>query len=392
MSESVTADFRSRFVTIGDRMRAVGDRSSGFDYMRLILAAGVIVLHGSIVCHGQLVEIEVWQSPARPIFRMILPMFFALSGFLVAGSLMRSRTLVMFLGLRIIRIFPALSVEVALSALILGPMFTSRALSTYFHSDEFSAYWWNIIGHVHYLLPGVFETNPNPGVVNGQLWTVPYELYCYLTITCLTLAGAIGRRWILSAAAAAITFAYLAYREAAHGMIEASIIGPLPGAMLVVCFLLGAAIHFYRDEIPFGMVAGAIAFGASALLLSWMPYGDYLAAWPVAYATVCLGLLDPMRTPIVKGADYSYGLFLYGYPIQQALAATSDALRYWPVNVVATMIVGSLVAILSWRFVERPALGMRSRLRALEELWLKRAAAPENSPRQGAATDAAPLS
>src|SRR4029077_15672800 len=108
--------------------------------------------HSVIVCYGQLAEIAFWKSEARPIVRLILPMFFALSGFLVAGSLERSRTLLMFLALRVIRIFPALSVEVLLSALILGPIFTSISFKSYFSSSEFWEYFLNIVGHVHFRL------------------------------------------------------------------------------------------------------------------------------------------------------------------------------------------------------------------------------------------------
>ena len=59
-------------------------------------------------------------------------MFFCLSGFLVAGSLERCRTPISFAGLRIFRIFPALVVEVLLSALILGPLLTHYSLKMYF--------------------------------------------------------------------------------------------------------------------------------------------------------------------------------------------------------------------------------------------------------------------
>ena len=126
-------------------------------------------------------------------------MFFALSGFLVAGSLLRSRTVAMFLASRIIRIFPALSVEVLLSAVLLGPLFTSLTLAQYFRSHEFWGYWWNLVGHVHFRLPGVFDANPNPNVVNGQLWTVPYELYCYVLLALVTLIGGVRHRWIVVA-------------------------------------------------------------------------------------------------------------------------------------------------------------------------------------------------
>jgi peptidoglycan/LPS O-acetylase OafA/YrhL len=64
-----------------------------------------------------------------------------------------------------------------------------------------------------------------------------------------------------------------------------------------------------------------------ALLL--VPNGDYLIAFPVAYMTIYLGLLNPGRQKLLLSGDYSYGIFLYGYPIQQAVAAFGPVMHEW---------------------------------------------------------------
>jgi peptidoglycan/LPS O-acetylase OafA/YrhL len=110
---------------------------------------------------------------------MILPMFFALSGFLVTGSLFRTRTLTEFIALRLLRLVPALAVEVTLSAVVLGALFTSLPIGQYFSDPAFWKYFLNIAGRIHYSLPGVFQDNPIP-IVNISLWTIPYELEWYL--------------------------------------------------------------------------------------------------------------------------------------------------------------------------------------------------------------------
>ena len=91
----------------------------------------------------------------------------ALSGFLVAGSLERTRAR-QFVVLRALRLVPALAVEVTLSALLLGAFFTTLPLWRYLQSPELGGYFGNIVGFVHFTLPGVFERNPAPGVVNSQ--------------------------------------------------------------------------------------------------------------------------------------------------------------------------------------------------------------------------------
>ena len=87
------------------------------------------------------------------------------------------------------RIFPALTVEVFVSALIIGPLLTNVRWRDYFSSGVFFSYFLNVTGNIHYYLPGVFGGNPTADLVNVQLWTIPLELYCYLIITILAVLG-----------------------------------------------------------------------------------------------------------------------------------------------------------------------------------------------------------
>ena len=95
--------------------------------------------------------------------------FFALSGFLVAGSALRTKSVRVFLSFRVLRIVPALMTEVALSALVLGPIVTVKPLAQYFSGAEFYQYFGNILGLVRYPLPGVFANNPRANFVNANL-------------------------------------------------------------------------------------------------------------------------------------------------------------------------------------------------------------------------------
>ena len=137
--------------------------------MRLGLACSIVGLHTILTGQGIPADVDLATGPWRPFLRLILPMFFALSGFLVGSSLERCRTLGMFLGLRAIRIYPALIVEVILSAFILGPLVTTFQLGDYFHDPLFRQYLLNAVGDVHFTLPGIFASNPLPNVMNGQL-------------------------------------------------------------------------------------------------------------------------------------------------------------------------------------------------------------------------------
>lgn len=95
---------------------------------------------------------------------------------------------------------------------------------------------------------------------------------------------------------------------------------------------------------------------------------DTLCPVQVAYATIYIGLMNPPRNPLVLGGDYSYGLFIYGFPLQQALAASPFFSHYWVVNMIVAMPVLMLAAFLSWWYVEKPALGLRVYLKKLEAI------------------------
>src|SRR5258708_1045719 len=111
--------------SLAQRLTDTAHRPSGFDYLRLILSLGVIGSHSVLLTGSDWIyETPAW-SVLGIVVSMIVPMFFALSGFLVAGSLERSGTLTKFLGLRVVRIMPALSVEVFISAIVLGALFTT---------------------------------------------------------------------------------------------------------------------------------------------------------------------------------------------------------------------------------------------------------------------------
>lgn len=114
----LASDAPSPLKTFGAVMAA--GRTTGFDYMRLVLATAVLCTHSIDVSYGVKFTIEFANGPIRPLIALLLPMFFALSGFLVAGSLERCRSLVSFMGLRVIRLAPALAFETVLAALILG--------------------------------------------------------------------------------------------------------------------------------------------------------------------------------------------------------------------------------------------------------------------------------
>ena len=335
--------------TILDEIQKGTGVTAGFDYLRLGLAIAVLVWHSIILTSGSLaVYHDLWSGPFRFLIAAILPMFFALSGFLVTGSLVRTR-LHQFAALRVLRLAPALAVEVVLSALVLGALFTTRPLQDYLTSPELGGYFGNILGLVHFTLPGVFEHNRVPRVVNSQLWTIPFELECYVSLGVVSLL--MGLRYRRVFVALLVLFS-LAATAGAVLKDSVSPFGPLQGRVLVLAFLAGVGIHLYRDRIPYSPVIGVVAAIASMVLLQ-IANTAYLAAFPVAYLTVWLGLMRPPKIPF---GDLSYGVYLFHFPAEQTIAHLFPGIGSWWQMTLIVLPPTLLCAWLSWNLVEQPIL------------------------------------
>lgn len=345
-----------RFTTIDSRLKASGGHPSGFDYLRIFLAAEVLAWHTVLMSYGHEVQNDMLNtSLLRAIPALILPMFFALSGFLVAGSLDRSHSFLRFMVLRFLRIFPALCIVVVLSAVVLGPLITVYSIKDYFSDPLFGKYFLTLLGIVQNELPGVFVSNPFPTIVNGQLWTIPREMLCYTILGCASVVG-IFRRPYIFLFLALIGQLLFAFRVAFGDPI---IWGNVPPNVLYLCFFAGSTFYLFKNVIPFHLGAAMTALTTSIIII-YIPGGAYFVAFPVAYATVCLGLLSPPKTFLVKTGDYSYGLYLFAFPIQQLMAMQTTLANEWYINLGLSLPVSLAVAYCSWHLVEKNALKLKN--------------------------------
>lgn len=353
----------ARVPTFQDKMQSAGGVTTGFDYLRIGLAVAVLGWHANALSARSVeLDAELWSGPFRFLPAAIIPLFFALSGFLVTGSLGRTR-LHQFVTLRVIRLIPALVVEITLSAAVVGLAFTTLPASQYLASKGFYAYFLNIVGDIHFVLPGVFGEDPVHGVVNGQLWTIPFELECYLALVLLAVVTATRRRLAFAAVVAALSIAFTVRVLLGHPISPTT---HAPGRVLVFCFLAAVSLYLYRDAIPYSGFLGAVSAVATAVFLQ-MPDASYLAAFPAAYLTVYLGL---MRPPAIPFGDLSYGVYLFHWPIQQSIAHAVPGVRSWWLMMLISLPLTAVCAWLSWNWIEKPILMQKKPiLAAVDRVW-----------------------
>ncbi|MFE1601521.1 acyltransferase family protein [Methylobacterium sp. ID0610] len=331
--------------------------TTGFDYLRIGLATAVVLWHSFPISYGQWAYDTALGLPVRALISLILFMFFALSGFLVAGSLERNR-LPAFLSLRALRIFPALTVEVLLSALVLGPFLTTLPIAQYFSDHLFFRYILNAVGIISFRLPEVFHTNPYPAVVNGSLWTVPYELECYIALALVALLGFVRRPRLflcLCLVGAALLTAYFVAMDKPQQISS--------GRALVFSFMIGVLIYVWRAHIP---LLRSLAAVSALLCLIMLQRSElfYFACFPAAYLTVYIGLQNWSVPALMRTGDYSYGIYLFAFPIQQVVASWPMLQKWW-INFPISLLFCLLYAVFSWHAIEAPLM---RRKRAVVEL------------------------
>jgi peptidoglycan/LPS O-acetylase OafA/YrhL len=347
----------------------------GFDFLRVGLAISIVMTHAALLSgRDEYVRTSVfWYTEYA-----LVPMFFALSGFLVAGSAMRL-SLKNFLVNRGLRIIPALAVDIVICALIIGPLMTKASYTTYFTSQSFYTYFLNITGWIHYDLPGVFKDNFSSNV-NGALWTVPYEIACYGVMSLLIVTGFLKRRFLTLLA----TLAYLVLGFFVELQFGKEILPPLlfkiihafsvsRGAQLLAAFLMGVLCYQYRTEIPYRR---SVFFLSVLICLLSMIYLDsrsissvpnrFIVLPALVYVTIWVGL-SPVPIPrFFHTGDYSYGIYLYHDPLLQVLIALLPLSVItgpfgWVILIVFGLIMVGSLATFSWHFIEKPILGLRKK-------------------------------
>jgi peptidoglycan/LPS O-acetylase OafA/YrhL len=333
----------------------------GFDSFRLILALSVVLVHSSFLSYGVAGSQTVRSAPLACFMLSLLPLFFSLSGFLVAGSALRLRNTGTFLLFRALRIVPALAVEVAISALILGPLLTSLPLAEYFSKPDFLAYFGNIIGHVRFALPGVFEGLPVDGVVNGNVWTLRPEFQCYAIMALLMLGRVAYSRSLTTLLWSIASVAIVIYNQVSDDLAPAGYFGP---TLLVYSFVTGVVAFHWRTHIRLNSTLALIC-AISVYFLMLLPKNALFSIPALTYLMIWIGA---QRLPRISG-DYSYGIYLFSYPIQQTVVSVFPSMREWWLLFPVGATIAILIAALSWHLIERPALRLKKPVLAISQYW-----------------------
>jgi peptidoglycan/LPS O-acetylase OafA/YrhL len=338
---------------------ALADEGNAFNAVRFAAAAAVIVSHSYALIVGELAGEPLFGLTPYTLGQHAVTVFFALSGLMLARSWDRGRDIRRFAAARLLRIYPALIACGVVTAFAIGPLATALSPAAYYAARETLSYPL-LIGALFNDadLPGVFATGPKPGAINFSLWTIKYELAAYVVFAVAAVLGLAGRRWLVTAAAVGLAGAVVVL-----GRLDpvGALAPAVPAGRFFLAFALGATAYAWRARLPLRLdllAAATLAAFAVQALVPALAQAAFVAL--ASYGALVVGSLRA-RGPAALAArhDLSYGLYLYGWPIQQLILPYGD---WHPLVHAAAASVPALgLAALSWFLVERPALSLKVR-------------------------------
>ncbi len=333
-------------------------RSNALNVLRLALAAEVMLFH-SWPLIGRMPPTWILQL----FFSVGVDGFFAISGFLITRSWLTDPRVRDYLAARALRILPGFYVCLAVTAFVFAP------LSLLIQGGSA----WKLLGStapleyvmknsaVAYLQPSIVGTLhgvPGGAAWNGSLWSLVWELLCYLAVALIGVVGLANRRWVSPVLLVVAVCAALAFPPLTFSSVWTI---PQLAARSAIMFAAGAVMYQWRDVIParWSLVAVSVVIVFAA---GFLPDYRLVAALPLAYVVIISGALLRHKRLRLR-TDLSYGLYIYAFPTQQTLAVcgltTLNPFAFFLLSTISTL----PLAALSWFVIEKPSLALKRRLK-----------------------------
>lgn len=334
------------------------NKNNNFNVLRLSAALVVLYIH-SYGLSGQVPD--QMTTPIAYFIAQIgnlgVDMFFLISGFLVTRSYLSRKNIRAFLWARFLRIYPSLFFALLFSIFIVGWYDTQLETKNYLLHHRLPIFFLTNLSlyKTELSLPGVFVDNVFKNSINGSLWTLPAEARLYLYVVLCGMLGLFSKRYRSILFACVMLGLYLFYPE--HIPLIADNDLYFYPAFL---FLIGSLFYINKAFIP--------ANGWLVLVLLM------LLVYTVYFLPECKAIIYTLSLPYFvfwgayngswlnvtnKLGDYSYGLYIYAFPIQQFIISRSPDLsvdRFFVYSVLLALIP----AILSWHLLEKPALKLKT--------------------------------
>ncbi|MCX7086643.1 MAG: acyltransferase [Methylococcales bacterium] len=329
--------------------------NNNLNALRMIAASLVLYGH-SFVFLGLPAPLFLSWAPLGSLGVFI---FFTISGYLITQSWQNDPHLGRFFIRRALRIVPGLIVCILLSIFVLCPIFTTLTLNDYFKSDFTWGYLHNIALYITYYLPGVFAENRVPNAVNGSLWSLPIEFLMYIIVAIIGFLR--GNKWVFLMLTITFVFTTYFWAQRTEQMLIMYASDLRQAFICGTYFWVGATFYLFNIKRFFSLSTALLACIGLLCLERWVPTLSIMT-WLLLPITVLAFGLDKnqLLSRLTNSGDYSYGIYIYAFPIQQAVVYLYPNLPF-EIYLPICFTLAFVCAILSWHLIERPALALKPR-------------------------------
>jgi peptidoglycan/LPS O-acetylase OafA/YrhL len=334
---------------------------NSFDFIRLLLAIVVVFSHSAWVGYRQL----IFTIPAKDMQSQIdlgqisVFGFFAISGFLIANSWIRSKDIVDFMQKRFYRLFPGYWVCIFICVSFFAPLYfvlNENNLFDYFGKNGLNStnyFWKNILLDVKTRNIGDILKNTTNDEINGPLWSLIFEFRAYILLAIFGIIGIFKNKFTIFLPF--LFFWYSHYNVVFNPEYRVwfeTWVGDYKIAILFSYFFAGAVFLVWKDKIIMDWKLFVLAL-ISLIYVVIIDQFALIASLSFTYITIYLAAVLPIRNLSKKIGDWSYGIYIYSWPIQNLLFLLGVAkLGLWPYTFIS-IVVSCGAGWLSWNFIEK---------------------------------------
>jgi peptidoglycan/LPS O-acetylase OafA/YrhL len=337
--------------TLEELMASNRGRDNNFNLLRFFAAFAVVLAHSFAMYDVRDQYDPLWIAFGTGLGDFAVNVFFVTSGFLIAKSWSQRRSLLPFAWARAVRILPALWLSTLLLVIVAGIAFSPLPLRDFMTLPSTGIY---VLKNLT-MLPGSGAELRLPLAIDGwagefnvPLWTLPHEIQMYALLAVLGLIGAADRKWVGLTIALAALLAWVA--------ADAGYIGASSRYRLAFHFFAGVSFLNFARHLRVDLLSIVVCIAALIVSVAFLEptMRNYMLALTTPFLVLWLAYVPRGVARLYNRAgDYSYGTYIWAYPIQAALYGHIRSV--W-LHLAVAMAVTIVIAALSWHLVEERAL------------------------------------
>jgi len=346
--------------------------NNSIGFLRVVLATLVVIQHAYVLR-------PLGKEPIGNIMEGLslgnfgVYGFFIISGYLITASFIHSKSFTNFLWRRILRIFPAFWACLLVTVLFFAPIayyILNSTLDGYWLGGQtdspFSYLYKNLFLSIHQAdINGIITSATEQGILaeqsfNGSLWTLIHEFRLYI------LTGVIGfflfkrpkRYWIFYVIFILYTVHHFLDSEKSRILYRLYVNNAT--VLLPIYFFIGSCFYLLRGKIKINTIGIILAILVTAISV-YFEFHYYVFPFTYAYILLWLAVKLPFTDWERKYGDYSYGIYIYSFIIQQIFILKGWIVDMHPLVFSLISLFATLpFAFLSWKLVEKPVLRLKN--------------------------------